>query len=457
MRTPVLSAQAEAVRDGPVTARAMVEAALARARSNADLNAFITLMDDAALLSADQVDAAVAAKESLGPLAGVPIVVKDNIDVAGIPTTAGTPAIHYIPERSAPIVERLTAAGAVVIGKTNMHELAFGFTSNNAAFGRVRNPVDPSRMPGGSSGGTAAAVAAGIVGGGLGTDTAGSVRVPASLTGVAGLRPSTDALSAGGIVPSVAQFDVAGPMAVTLADCALLQDVMTGGSTIEARSLDGLRLGLPEPHVTGLSEATAAAFEAAVERLKAGGVEFITMDLNGLLREAFEAGFPIGFHQMRTVMSAYLGEHVPGVDLSAMVAQIASPDVKRVYEEDVIGPGAPSEAAYRASLTRLEAVRAKYLAALDEAAVAALMFPTAPLEAQILNGTGETVTFGGAEVPILQVYLRNIAIASIVGAPGVSIPLPLADGALPIGLALDGQPGGDGAILSAGLAIEAAL
>lgn len=166
-------------------------------------------------------------------------MIKDNTNLKGTPTTAGTPGIHFVPTTSAPVAAHLEDANATLIGKTNMHELAFGVTSNNAAFGTVRNAVDPSCFPGGSSGGTATAIAAGIVPGGLGTDTAGSVRVPAALCGIAGFRPTTCSVDQEGVVPSAPTFDVVGPLARDVGDTATLFAVMTKTERLEPVGLDG--------------------------------------------------------------------------------------------------------------------------------------------------------------------------------------------------------------------------
>ena len=179
-----LTEAAQLIREDKISSTELVKALLLQAEVERDLNAFITLDREAVLKAAQAADAAQKQGKPLGQLHGVPLVIKDNIHVAGMPNTAGTPALRsFIPQENARVVEALIDAGAIVLGKTNMHELAFGATSNNAAFGPVRNPYDPARFPGGSSGGTAAAIAAGIAPGGRGTDTGGSVRIPAALTG----------------------------------------------------------------------------------------------------------------------------------------------------------------------------------------------------------------------------------------------------------------------------------
>src|SRR5262249_37847638 len=181
--------------------------------------------------------------EQGGALDGVPLIIKDNIDTADYPTTAGTPALaRHRPKQNAAVVTRLIDAGALVLGKANVQELAFGPTSTNAAFGPVHNPYDATRIPGGSSGGTGAAVAARLAPAGLGTDTGGSIRVPASLCGVVGFRPSMLRWPQAGIVPISHTRDTAAPLARSVADCALLDGAVTGGASgIAAADLPGLR------------------------------------------------------------------------------------------------------------------------------------------------------------------------------------------------------------------------
>ena len=191
----------------------------------------------------EQVRAAAAAADErragggpLGPLHGVPLALKDNLDTADMPTTGGTPGLRGSrPARNAPVVQRLLDAGAIVFGKANLHELAYGITNNNAGFGAARNPYDRTRIPGGSSGGVGAAVGARIVPGGIGSDTGGSVRVPAALCGIVGFRPTTGRWPQAGIVPISHTRDTAGPMTRSVADCVLLDRVVTGATAAVAR------------------------------------------------------------------------------------------------------------------------------------------------------------------------------------------------------------------------------
>lgn len=222
---------AEKVRAGHLTARAVTETALSRiAQQNGELNAFTAVTADRALAAADKVDAARAEGRPLGPLAGVPFAVKNLFDIAGLPTLAGSKIRREAapPSRDATLVQRLTAAGAVLVGALNMDEFAYGFVTENAHAGPVRNPHDPSRIAGGSSGGSAAAVSAGLVPLSLGSDTNGSIRIPAGLCGVFGLKPTYGRLSRQGVFPFVESLDHVGPFARSVEELALAYDVLQG-------------------------------------------------------------------------------------------------------------------------------------------------------------------------------------------------------------------------------------
>ncbi len=223
-----------AMRDGRITAQTYVQTLLDRAEQLAILNSLVAV-NDGALAAAKRIDELRASGAKLPPLAGLPIVVKDNINTADMPTTGCTPALRNVrPRTNAPTLQRLLDAGAIVLGKANMHELAFGVTNTNrAAFAwAARNPYDLTRVPGGSSGGTAAAVAARIAPAGLGTDTGGSVRIPASFCGLAGLRPSVGdggrerRYDGAGVLPISRTRDTIGPIARTMSDVALLDSVI---------------------------------------------------------------------------------------------------------------------------------------------------------------------------------------------------------------------------------------
>ena len=258
-----------------VSAEEVVADALARIAAQPELNAVITTCEEQALARAR---AGVS-----GALAGVPVLVKDLIDTAGVRTTYGS-SIHAdrVPERSAPAVTALEAHGAIVVGKANLDEFAWGVCGQNTFYGDTVNPTAPDRVAGGSSSGNAAALAAGMVPLALGTDTGGSVRIPAAACGVVGLKTALGAVPTDGVFPLAASFDTVGPMARTVADCALAHAVLTGGEVPQA-AIDGLRVGVLTAHPDlAPAEAPAARDERALvhaERLRAMGADVRELSL----------------------------------------------------------------------------------------------------------------------------------------------------------------------------------
>ena len=450
---------AAAIRAGDISAQSLVDALLDRCTRAASLNAFISLDPDAVRAAARSADQQRQRGERLGPLHGVPIALKDNFDTADFTTTAGTPALAaHRPTRNAAVVQRLLDAGALILGKANMQELAFGPTSNNAAFGPVRNPYDRSRIPGGSSGGTAALVAARLAPAGLGTDTGGSVRVPASLSGVVGFRPTTLRWPQDGIVPISHMRETAAPIARCVADCALLDGIVTGGPTSLAPiNLEGLRLGVPRGHFWDDLDAEVEAILAdALARLAAAGVVLVEGDMADVAALDAAAGFPVALYEFVTDLDRYLAGHATGLDFAGVAAQVQSPAVKKVVDA-LLGADAVPEAVYREALIKHRpALQDAYRRYFAERGVAAMVFPTTPLPAAKV-GEDDTVVLNGKTVPTLATYIRNLGPGSAAGIPGLSLPAGMTSAGLPIGTAIDGPQGADQQLLTICLAIESAL
>ncbi|MGY4175269.1 Asp-tRNA(Asn)/Glu-tRNA(Gln) amidotransferase A subunit family amidase [Bradyrhizobium sp. USDA 4518] len=453
------------IRAGKVTAISVVEAALDRAERLKHLNAFIVLNRDGALAAAREVDAGTRT----GVLAGLPIVVKDNINTSELPTSGGTPALqHARPARNAPSLQKLLDAGAVVIGKTNLHELAFGITSTNLApfAGPVRNPYDTSRIPGGSSGGTSAAIAARIATCGLGSDTGGSTRVPAALTGTVGLRPS---VGDGGaerryhddnqVVPISHTRDTVGPMGRTVADVALLDAVMTGTPLATSIPLRGVRLGIPACFWSGLDRDVEAVARAACARLSAAGAVLVDVDMPDLFEQNGKVSFVVALHEPIADIPAWLAASgIEGITLSDIAAGVASPDVVGAFGAITTDAfGAAYDDAIKVQRPVLQAIYATYI---RDNGLDAILFPTTIAPAPVIdenNGSGEMSVNGGAQVPTFGTLIRNTDPGSNAGLPGLSLYAGMTSDGLPVGLELDGPVGSDARLLGLGLSIEAIL
>ena len=447
------------IRAGTLKSEDLVRALIDVIERKRDLNAFITFDRDRALASARKADALAARKSFAGVLHGVPIVVKDNIHVAGVPSSAGTPALKaFVPTRNAPVAEKLIRAGAIVLGKTNMHELAFGITSNNAAFGPARNAYDPSRIAGGSSGGTGNAIAARMAAAGLGSDTGGSVRIPAALNGISGLRPSLGRYSQEGITPIAHTRDTAGPMAREVADLVLLDTIITGArDKVAPASLRGLRVGVPRAVFwKNLDPETERLATAALDRLRGAGAEVVEVDMPGLAELNGKVSFPVALYEANVDLTRYLKRYRIPLDIKGLAERIASPDVKGLFASAIV-PGAKDaipEKVYRDALATRPALQRLYAETFKTHGIAALVFPTTPLPAAPV-GDDQTTKLNGADVPTFSTFIQNTDPGSNAGIPGLTVPIGRTAAGLPVGLELDGPAGSDRRLLGIGLALEA--
>ncbi len=452
-RGPAL-ALAAAVRAGEVSAADVVEEHLAAiAGCDGELHAFLVVLADEARAAAAAVDRQVAAGEDPGPLAGVPIALKDNLCTRGIPTTCSSRILEgWKPPYDATVVERVRAAGAVAIGKTNLDEFAMGSSTENSAFGPTRNPHDPSRVPGGSSGGSAAAVASGMAPLALGSDTGGSIRQPAALCGVVGMKPTYGAVSRYGLVAFASSLDQIGPFARTVADAALLFDVIGGHDDRDSTSLDrpaprcssrlddgvgGVRIGVLRELVEGegMDPEVRGRIREAAEALAGAGASVEEVSVPEL-RYALPAYYLLAPAEASSNLARYdgvrYGLRVDGPDVGAMNAATRAagfgPEVKRRI---MLGTYALSAGYYDAYYGQAQKIRTLIIGALDSAygRVDILLGATTPTTAFAL---GDKV-----DDP-LAMYLNDVCTipSNLAGHPAVSVPFGTDGLGLPVGAQL---------------------
>lgn len=436
-----------------------LEHAIAQAEKHASLNALIRFDADAARIRAGH---AASIAQSLdvanrgSPFSGLPVVVKDNIAVAGLPLTGGCPAFaRYLPTTSASVVQKLLDEGAYVLAKANLHELAFGITSANRAYGAVLNPFDQQHLAGGSSGGCAVAVATGMSPIAIGNDTGGSIRIPAALCGVYGFRPSTGRYATDGVLTLSASRDAIGTMARSVGELIALDQLFAPNADDVPQTADALRIAIPRtPFWSDLSAEMASACEAALMKLPAAGFETVEVDASEIHRLDEQIGFVIAVYETWAEWQRSVPGRL-GISVEAMTPQIASDDVRGLFEM-MASDQCPSDAAYRAAIAQRAELQSAYRNVLQCGDAATWLMPTTVRGAMRID-EADNCWLNGSQRPTFPTFIRQTSPASVAGCPSLSIPGGLLASGLPFGVMLEALPGQDLFLLSVARKVAAAL
>ena len=462
---------AAAVRSGERSAREVVDEHLAAIEArDGEIHAFQHLLADEARAAAGAIDARVAAGEDPGPLAGVPVALKDNLCTRGIPTTCSSRILDgWRPPYTATVVERIVAAGAVVVGKTNLDEFAMGSSTENSAFGPTRNPHDTSRVPGGSSGGSAAAVAAGFASLALGSDTGGSIRQPAALCGVVGMKPTYGRVSRYGLVAFASSLDQIGPFATTVDDAALLLETMWGHDPMDSTSIpdepdrlgtdadvSGLRVGIIEElaDVDGVQPEVRSAVEAAAAGLERAGAKVDRVSVPSCVY-GLSAYYLIAPAEASSNLARYdgvrYGLRVDADDVVEMNARTRDAGFgAEVKRRIMLGTYALSAGYYDAYYGQAQKVRTLIIRDFARAyeQLDVLLSPTSP-----------TVAFelGARTADPLAMYLSDVCTipSNLAGHPAISVPFGTGADGLPVGVQVLAPALGEPVLLRAARAVEA--
>ena len=465
---------AAAVASGERRARDVLDEHLARIDDReGEIHAFNHLLVDEARARADELDSRVAAGDDVGPLAGVPVALKDNLCTRGIPTTCSSRILEgWRPPYDATVVQRLRDAGAVVVGKTNLDEFAMGSSTENSAFGATRNPLDTARVPGGSSGGSSAAVAAGFAPLSLGSDTGGSIRQPAALCGVVGAKPTFGRTSRYGLIAFASSLDQIGPFATTVADAAVLLEAISGHDPLDSTSLpeaplaltdhltrgvEGLRVGVVKEllDAEGIAPDVQARTRAAVEALEAAGAKVEEVSVPAVIY-GLSAYYLIAPAEASSNLARYDGVRyglrvdapTTGEMMDATRTAGFGPEVERRI---MLGTYALSAGYYDAFYGKAQKVRTLIIrdfeAAYERCDV--LLSPTAP-----------TTAFPfGAKADPLAMYLNDVCTipSNLAGHPAISVPFGTGDDGLPIGVQVMAPALAEGTMFQVAAALEAHL
>jgi aspartyl-tRNA(Asn)/glutamyl-tRNA(Gln) amidotransferase subunit A len=441
---------ARALRERRVSSVELTKESLDRIdRLNPTLNAFLATYPERAIDRAAQADRELAAGNDRGPLHGIPIGLKDLFDMRGVRTTAGSKIYDYIAGQDSAVTEKLEAAGAVIVGKQNMHELAYGITSANPHFGPVRNPWNPDHIPGGSSGGSGAAVAAGMVFAAIGSDTGGSIRIPAAFCGVVGLKPTYGLISRFGAVPLALSLDHFGPFARNVRDTATVLNAITGHDPqdetllnqppaeyvpAEGCSLRGVRIGLAEPFFERIDPEVDRAVRAAMVVAASAGAELVPVDLPDVPAIS-NLGLTILLAEASAMAEPFLTQR-----------DRFGADVLALLDQGRLVPATEYILAQRARHERKADFR-KIWSKVD-----CLVLPSIPIPPPRIGD--QTLRLGGQDESVRLIVTRLTRPFNVLGLPAISIPCALNSAGLPLGLQIAGRESQEALVLRVAAALE---
>lgn len=445
---------------GLTTPEALISLYYSNYVSNYDYNAFISekyqdIIDDLNNPLCDYKE-----KNFGKPLYGIPIIVKDNIHVKGFFNTAGTASLSdFSPSEDAKIVEALKSFGGIVIGKSNMHELSLGATSHNFLFGHVKNSSDPSLIAGGSSGGSAVAVALGYSPLAIGTDTAGSVRIPAALNGIVGFRPSINRYSTHGITPVSPSRDVPGLLARTVKDIKFIDGLLCGLTTeIGPKKRPPHRIGLlKELFFIGADNNILTVMEEKIEILKDNGFEFVELESLEIQSLNDIVSAVIGFYEFWPALESYLKIYVPEIDMETLVNNISSDYLKELVV-NFMSPKSDYRIDDATYMNTIKIERRDLIKRFDslfaDNNLDAIALPTTVAFATKVNANEDSALLNNELVSSNYAYLKNTLPASNAGLPAITIPTGRVNDKLHVGFELNGLPGRDRELLSLAEEVE---
>ncbi|HEX6031649.1 MAG TPA: amidase [Tepidiformaceae bacterium] len=448
-----ISEAAERIRAREVSPVELTEAYLRRIeRLNPHINAYVVVTPERAMEDARRAEAEIAAGDYKGALHGIPIALKDLYETAGIRTSGGCRAYEdNVPAEDCTVARKLREAGSVLLGKTNTHELAYGTTTNNHWYGPTRNPWAYDRIPGGSSGGSGAATVADLAAATMGTDTGGSIRIPAALCGVVGMKPTYGRVSKAGVLPMSWQLDHAGPLAKTVRDAAIMLEAVEGydprdGNSVRVGSVDysnafetdlsGVVVGVPRSYFFELlDDEVRAAVEAALATLRGLGAE-----VRDLALESFQDTFRVAFDMVRTEAIEF---HAKRLESNP---DGFSPELRAILQHPISGT------AYAEAQRAMYDYRAAVRTALEDVSV--LVAPTTRAPAALIGQ--DTVDVAGVQLPIALVMAGLTSPFNVAGTPAMSVPCGFSSGGLPIGMQIVGRPFDEWNVFRVGHAYEQA-